>query len=108
MGINNPTANALVRIEARRLSKELNIYVCQGKERYDFTKRSKQMVDAVSGANSKLYAFANKACPNGCKPSKNQERSWLRYLAYCCLCSLFRYTVEIIFNQGWNRGALPG
>ncbi|BAZ18944.1 hypothetical protein NIES4071_108290 (plasmid) [Calothrix sp. NIES-4071] len=89
--------DALVRIEAKRLSKELNIYVCQGKERYDFAKRSKQMVDAICGANSKLYAFANKACPSGCKPCKNPtgegSGTWLT-IAYAHYHGV---PVEIIF-----------
>lgn len=89
--------DALVRIEARRLSKEVNIYVCEGKQRYDFAKRSKSMVDAVAGANSKLYAFANKACPAGCKPCKNPtgegSGTWLT-AAYAHYLGI---PVEIIF-----------
>jgi hypothetical protein len=89
--------DALVRIEARRQSKELNIYECQGKFSYDFAKRSKSMIDAIAGAHNKLYAFANKSCPSGCKPSKNPtgqgSGTWLT-IAYAHYAGV---PVEIIF-----------
>ncbi|BAZ17660.1 hypothetical protein NIES4071_95400 [Calothrix sp. NIES-4071] len=92
--------DALVRTEARRQAKELNIYMCQGKERYDFAKRSKQMVDAISGTYpNKLYAFANKRCPAGCKPSKNPtgqgSGTWLT-VAYAHYLGV---AVELVFLE---------
>lgn len=91
--------DALVRIEARRLAKELNIYVCQGKERYEFAKRSKSMIDAIAGTYNKLYAFVNKSCPAGCKPCRNPNGqgsgTWLT-VAYAYYLGV---PVELIFLE---------
>jgi hypothetical protein len=91
--------DALVRIEAKRQAKMLQVYVCEGKERYQFAKRSLRMIDAITGADNKLYAFANKSCPEGCKPSKNPNGqgsgTWLT-IAYAYHLGV---PIEIIFLE---------
>lgn len=64
--------DALARIAAGRYSRSLHTHVCAGKEKWQFAVRSKRMVDAIaSSGNPKLFAFANKPCPEGCKPCKS-------------------------------------
>ncbi|MFL9456029.1 MULTISPECIES: hypothetical protein [Nostocales] len=76
--------------------KHVNVYEVQGTKRWHFAERSKRMVDALakptegiaSYPDSILYAYPNKECPAGCKPSKNPNGhgsgTWLTvaYAAY--------------------------
>jgi hypothetical protein len=90
--------DAVVRDEAQRQFKEVNVYICRGKERYDFAKRSISMIDAIANTYpNKLYAFASRLCPAGCKPSKHPtgqgSGTWLT-VAYACYLGI---PVELTF-----------
>jgi hypothetical protein len=92
--------DAVVRIAAKKYNKTLHIHVVNGHQRYDFAKRSKRMIDAISNTqNSKLIAFANKPCPKDCKPSKNPSGegsgTWLT-AAYAHYLGI---PIEVIFLQ---------
>jgi len=64
--------DALVRDEAKNYSKKLCLYQVEGSQPYHFAQRTKRMIDALSkSADPWLYAFPNKLCPAGCRPSKN-------------------------------------
>ncbi len=64
--------DAIIRIAAARYTRTLHTHVCVGNEKWQFAARSKRMVDAIStDGNPKLFAFADKLCPEGCKPCKS-------------------------------------
>lgn len=91
--------DAVVRIAAKKYNKTLHIHIVNGHQRYDFAKRSKRMIDAISNADSKLIAFANKPCPKDCIPSKNPSGegsgTWLT-IAYA---HYFGIPAEVIFLE---------
>lgn len=64
--------DGLVRSFAYSHHKDIEVYKIAGNERWRFAERSKKMVDAIATTeNSCLYAYPNKECPTGCRPSKN-------------------------------------
>lgn len=92
--------DAVVRLAANRYNNPLTIFEVQGKQRYEFAKRSKRMIDAIATSqNKKLIAFVNKNCPEGCTPSKNPSGkgsgTWLT-IAYAHYLNI---DTEIIFLE---------
>jgi hypothetical protein len=64
--------DALVRENAKHYDKQLHVYEVEGHQPYHFAQRTKRMIDAlVKESDPWLYAFPNKLCPGGCRPSKN-------------------------------------
>lgn len=51
---------------------DLTIFHTEGNQPYHFASRSKKMIEAlINDPDPWLYAFPNKPCPDGCRPSKN-------------------------------------
>lgn len=74
--------DALVRSFAYSHRKPIEIYEVEGHQKWHFAERSKRMIDAVAHLEDPwLYAYPNKECPSGCKPSKspngNGSGTWL-------------------------------
>jgi hypothetical protein len=65
--------DALVREKAKYYDRQLHVYEVEGCQPYHFAQRTKRMIDGIARKPdpSWLYAFPNKLCPGGCRPSKN-------------------------------------
>ena len=100
-----------VRRAAGYYQKQLTVYKVEGSESWQFAKRSKQMVDAIATLpNSWLYAFPNKLCPEGCKPSSNPSGqgsgTWLT-IAYAKYRGLQIYLFPLFKTQYKNYSWMP-
>lgn len=64
--------DALARDQAKTYNKKLCLYEVEGCQPYHFAQRTKRMIDALAQTTDPwLYAFPNKLCPAGCRPSNN-------------------------------------
>jgi hypothetical protein len=92
--------DALARVAATRYNRILHTHVCAGQEKWQFAARSKRMVDAISSSDrSKLFAFADKLCPESCSPCKSPNGqgsgTWLT-VAYARMLNI---PVEVTFLE---------
>jgi hypothetical protein len=92
--------DAIARMAAARYNRNLHTHVCAGNERWQFAARSKRMVDAIATDECpKLFAFADKLCPEGCKPCKSPNGqgsgTWLT-VAYARYLGI---SVEVTFLE---------
>jgi hypothetical protein len=64
-----PGIDDLVLSYAQKHDRRYALFQVEGKERWHFAKRTKNMIDSLERTKEpKLYAFPNKSCPEGCNP----------------------------------------
>jgi hypothetical protein len=100
-----------VRRAAPYYEKQLTVFETEGKQPWQFAKRSKKMVDAIAQLNDPwLYAFPNKLCPDVCKPGSNVvgggSGTWLT-IAYAKYRGLQIYLFPIFETKFGDRSWRP-